>query len=180
VKVRFTLLVAAIASCAALFFSVSTLNNLRLSPDELRFEAKWIPRVPTDALKPNQQVRDELDISEAVIRYTISRGYPHTPIFLSINQQDPAEEFIKRFSDWHVPLRKASETGSHVLGALIHIDGFNWTSPREVKVYGGVHVFVCGGLCPDSGTYDVVREGGTWKVRYYEFGYGARPWSSGG
>jgi len=46
-----------------------------LSAAELKVDRGWEGIVPTDALKHPQPVQDELDISEAVVRFTIAKGY---------------------------------------------------------------------------------------------------------
>jgi hypothetical protein len=51
-----------------------------LSAAELKVDRGWEEIVPTDALKHPQQVQDELDISEAVVRFTIAKGYSRTSL----------------------------------------------------------------------------------------------------
>src|ERR1700680_2277700 len=53
----------------------------------------------------------EDDIREAIFRYRIGTEKSTTTIFLSINGKDPSGEFMARFSNSQLPVKKAS--GSH-------------------------------------------------------------------
>jgi hypothetical protein len=89
-------------------------------------------------------------------------------VLLSIDQKEPADALLARFADLNVAVRKASQLDSGEIGSLLHIDWFNWISSTEAKVTGGVHFFVCGGICPDVGIYRVVKRDGGWRVLEYE------------
>ena len=67
-------------------------------------------------LKASRQVKDELDICEAVVRYPVTQGYIQKPVFLSIESRDPSDTFMSRLADLPTPIRKASQ------GNLLNLD----------------------------------------------------------
>jgi len=74
VKGLITALIVGSIVCASVVLLVLTTGD-GLSAAELKVDRGWEEIVPTDALKHPQQVQDELDISEAVVRFTIAKGY---------------------------------------------------------------------------------------------------------
>jgi hypothetical protein len=66
VKRLLTVLVVVTTLCAGVLLFLSTKTYRRLPPADLKFDKKWTLRIPTAALKRDEQVKDELDICEAI------------------------------------------------------------------------------------------------------------------
>jgi hypothetical protein len=139
----------------------------------------------------------EDDIREAVFRYRIKTRYAEfaqTPSFLSINGEDPSDEFMARFAGSNPPVKKGS--GAYVKedpqaefrvdpnkrppleGMLrdrsndkqafsLQVGEISWITPTRVKVRGGTY---CGWMCGDGGAFRVVKKNDVWMVEDYEQG----------
>jgi hypothetical protein len=119
----------------------------------------------------------EDDIREAIFRYEIK--YHRTPsiIFLHVNDQDPNEPFMRRFSDLKLSVKKWSaiaqkppqrwtydrETGKP--GVALSVGKITWTSDHGVIVVGG---YFCGSLCAGGGDFYVVFKDGRWVVEKFD------------
>lgn len=115
------------------------------------------------------------DVWETVYRYQIkSVGDPnfYKVFFLSLQGRDPSDEFMKRFVENKLPVRKKSdsrygkgkglvdkETGGE--GTLFQISSFKWVSDTEVEIKGGWYVSPIGA---EFRTYTVKKENGKWVV----------------
>jgi hypothetical protein len=166
--------VASACVCIAVvaFFSILLVAcENRLTTSELKLESKWSPRTPVTARKSAEQISDELDISEAIVRFTISRRRQFPLAFFSIDQYDTTDSLRERFSSLGVPIADLPPAGCRDCGSYLHVDFFLWVSPSEAKVVGGVHEEVCGGVCPEVGIYHVVKNSGRWKVLKYKDQY---------
>jgi hypothetical protein len=127
------------------------------------------------------------EVREAVFRYQFATsGVPKAAVyFLSLGvgktgaadifdaSYDPSNEFMKRFVDLKVPVRKASastfgspsgrvvDKASGKLGVLFDVRSIKWISDTEVEVQGG---FAAGMLYARGSIYTVKKEKGKWKV----------------
>ena len=128
--------------------------------------------LPTGADRSAQ----EENIREAVIREMIGPKGPRWLFFLSIEENDPTDEFMSRFSTWDPAPMKASKatcdfsqgcidrwTGNHGRG-ILSVGSIKWLFGDRVEVDGG---FVCGGLCGSGGVYQLVKRRGRWSVETY-------------
>jgi hypothetical protein len=140
------------------------------------------------ATRPTQ----EEDIREAVIRYQIGqwsrkdpknksvdtdyakqKGADHpnlTVCFISIDGRDPSDEFLKRFLDVPMAVKKLSRAMEHFLisdrktheeGIILAISEIRWQSDSLVQVDGR---FRTCSSCSWSQTYAVRLENGKWIV----------------
>jgi len=133
----------------------------------------------------------EEDIREAVIRYQIGRWSRKDPknknvdadakqngadrsnltvCFISINGRDPSDEFLKRFPDVPMAVKKFSRAKEHFLisdrktheeGIILAISEIRWQSDSLVQVDGR---FRTCSSCSWSQTYTVRLENGKWIV----------------
>ena len=130
----------------------------------------------------------EEDIREAVIRYQIgqwSRKDPRnldpdyakqksavhsnlTVCFISINGRDPSDEFLKRFRDAPMAVKKFSRAKEHFVifdrktheeGIILAISEIRWQSDSLAQVDGRFHT--CSS-CSWRQTYTVRLENGKW------------------
>lgn len=129
----------------------------------------------------------EDDIREAVFRYQFTHNgsalrQKAEVYFLSFGEQDqePDEEFLKRFARHEPPVKPAShakalrgrkgtpapfsnivdkQTGK--VGLIFYLRSIRWLSEDQVQVDGGYHE---GPLSATSNRYTVVRENGAWVV----------------
>jgi hypothetical protein len=118
----------------------------------------------------------EDDIREAIFRYEMKDRA--SIIFLDINNQDPSDSFMSRFSDVKLPIKKMSaiapakkplqrwihdrETGKP--GVALSVGKIAWTSDHEVIVAGG---YFCGSLCAGGDFYVTIRDG-RWVVEKFD------------
>jgi hypothetical protein len=127
---------------------------------------------------PQDLHAQEDDIREAIFRYRIGTNKSESSIFLKINGKDPSNEFMARFANSKLSVRKAS--GSYFKkdpfpGYLrdrkneneaieYSVGPVRWITATRVEVRGGMF---CGGLCADAGTYQVTKTNGHWTVEKY-------------
>lgn len=121
----------------------------------------------------------EDDIREAIFRYEMKEHRFPNVVFLSINNQEPSDAFMRRFSDVKVAVKKWSaiapaeeppqrwisdrETGKS--GVALSVGKFTWTSDRGVVVAGGCY---CGILCAGGGDFYVTFKEGRWVVEKFD------------
>ena len=132
----------------------------------------------------------EEDIREAVIRYQIGqssrkdpkyvdpdyakqKGAVHSSLtvcFISINGRDPSDEFLKRFRDVPMAVKKFSRAKEHFVifdrktheeGIILDISGIRWQSDSLVQVDSKLRT--CSS-CSWGRTYTVRFENGKWVV----------------
>jgi hypothetical protein len=100
-------------------------------------------------------------------------------VFLSINNQEPSDAFMRRFSDVKISAKKWSaiapatnppqrwindrETGKP--GVALSVGKITWTSNHGVIVAGG---YYCGSLCAGGGDFYVVLKDGLWVVEKFD------------
>jgi len=121
----------------------------------------------------------EDDIRDAIFRYEMKdHGFPDV-VFLSINNQEPSDAFMRRFSDVKLSVKKWSaiapakepaqrwisdrETGKP--GVALSVGKIKWTSDHGVIVAGG---YYCGSLCAGGGDFYVALKGGRWVVEKFD------------
>jgi hypothetical protein len=95
--------------------------------------------------------------------------------FVSINEKDPTDEFLKRFQNIPRTVKKVSEseiskkmrmpvvdkkTGE--LGIIFSADAIRWLNDHHVKAEAGYH---CNGLCGAGYTVDLQLEKGQWRIK---------------
>jgi hypothetical protein len=123
--------------------------------------------------------RQEDDIREAIFRYRIGTKQPSSSIFLSIDGKDPSDEFMVRFLDFKLHVKKASRsyfkkdpfpgflrdrtTGKEAV--KYSVGRIRWIDHESAEVQGGMY---CGGLCADAGTYRVTKKHDHWTVEKYD------------
>jgi hypothetical protein len=163
VKRPITVLSVGSIVCSSAILLVLTAGD-GLSKGDLKVGRRWDEIIPTDALKSPQQLQDELNISEAIVRFTIAEGYFEKPVCLTIYQKEPSDVFMKRLSNLAVAVNKASQIGPPGCGSILHVDWMLWISPKKVRVVGGNIFLMCAGLCPPMGVYDLVKTNTTWTV----------------
>ena len=115
----------------------------------------------------------EFRIYESLVRDFI-RSNPSNPrIFLSVDNSDPSDELIGRFTASGVVVKRASEahfdttksvwtdhsTGSEAV--RIDVGSIRWILGDRVEVKGGLS---CGMLCGIGGIYQLVTTHGRWTV----------------
>ena len=163
-KRPFLVIAAAVISGGILLLLLS--DSSSLPSTEPKPDRHWAARVPTARLKQDDQVRDEIDASAAVARYAMSKGDSNRSLVLSVDQQDPPDDFLRRFAQLGIPAKKASQANAHHDGTFLRIDAFIWIAPWEAIVMGGDENLqrLCGGLCIDDGAYDLVKQDGKWRV----------------
>lgn len=121
----------------------------------------------------------EDDIREAIFRYEMKDHRSPDVVFLSINNQEPSEAFMRRFSDVKLAVKKWSaiapakgppqrwindrETGNP--GVAISVGKITWTSDHGVIVAGG---YYCGSLCAGGGDFYVTLKDGRWVVEKFD------------
>jgi hypothetical protein len=154
--------------CVILLLLVPILGYRRLSANEQRLDHGWNRFIPTQILKQEQQIRDETDISEAVVRFIIAKRDYMEPLCLCTYDKEPSDALMARLRVLNVLVNKVSQVAPPGCGSLIHIDSTSWISPREVKVIGGNYFFMCAGVCPAVGVYRVIKANGSWTVLNYE------------
>lgn len=134
----------------------------------------------------------EQDIREAVIRYQIGQWSRRDPknksvdkdyakqkdadrsnlavCFISINGRDPSDEFLKRFRDLPMAVKKFSRANEHFVisdgktheeGIILAISEIRWQSDSLVQVDGR---FRTCSSCSWSQTYTIRLENGKWVV----------------
>jgi hypothetical protein len=127
------------------------------------------------------------DIQEAIFRYEMKahRGIPERGadpsiiFFLSINNQDPSDAFMRRFSDIKLSVKRGStfaastkppqrwisdrETGKPAVA--LSVGKIKWTFNHGVIVAGG---YYCGTLCAGGGDFYVNLKDGRWVVEKFD------------
>ncbi len=100
--------------------------------------------------------------------------------YLSIDGgKDPSESLLKKFTDYQIPIKKASELIITVddsdplsdslakeKGVLFSVSKLDWKSKNEVRVNAGSYT---GNLGSDGCTYTLKREKGKWKIISVEY-----------
>lgn len=133
---------------------------------------------PAPQAPENLRVQED-NTREAIFRYRIGQGQSASPVFLSINGEDPTNEFMARFSNSKLKVKKASgsyfkkdpfpghlrdrTTGREAMEFLV--GPIRWITSTTVEVKGGMY---CGGLCADAGTYQVTKRSDRWTVEKYD------------
>jgi len=123
--------------------------------------------------------RQEDDIREAIFRYRIGAKQSTSSIFLRIDGKDPSDEFMVRFLNSKLHVKKASgsyfkkdpfpgylcdrTTGKEAIE--YSVGSIRWIDDERVEVQGGMY---CGGLCADAGTYRVTKKNDYWTVEKYD------------
>jgi hypothetical protein len=121
----------------------------------------------------------EDDIREAIFRYEMKEHRFPDVVFLSINNQEPSEVFMRRFSDvklsvrnWSAiapakepPQRWISDRETEKPGVALSVGKFRWTSDYAVVVAGG---YYCGILCAGEGNFYVTFKDGRWIVEKFD------------
>jgi hypothetical protein len=121
----------------------------------------------------------EDDIREAIFRYEMKDHRVPDVVFLSINNQEPSDAFMGRFSDLKLSVKKWSaiappkepaqrwindrETGKS--GVALSVGKFTWTSDHRVVVEGS---YYCGSLCAGGGDFYVTFKDGQWVVEKFD------------
>jgi len=138
------------------------------------FSAALPGQIAADAARRAAQ---EDDIREAIFRYEMKER--QGTIFLNINNQDPSDTFMRRFSDVKLSVKKLSaiappkrpaqrwiydrKTGK--LGVALWVGKFTWTSDHGAIVDGG---YYCGSLCAGRGDFYVAPKEGVWVVEKFD------------
>jgi hypothetical protein len=138
------------------------------------FSASLHGQIAADAARRAAQ---EDNIREAIFRYEMKDR--EGIIFLNINNQDPSDSFMKRFSDVKLAVKKWSaiapaekplqrwiydrETGKP--GVALSVGKITWTSDHGVIVTGG---YYCGSLCAGAGDFYVIFKDGRWVVEKFD------------
>lgn len=147
-------------------------------------------------LSPAERAAQEDEIRAAVLRYQmmrwftqgdraerearneserrLARGLNFRFYFISINGQDPSNDFVKRFQDLPRQIKKVSRCnqkkrylGSVVdkdtkqNGIIFSADSIRWLGPDQVEVDGGYH---CGNLCGGGEVFSMQLQSGKWVV----------------
>jgi hypothetical protein len=126
-----------------------------------------------------RHVAQEDDIREAIFRYEMKDHRFPDAVFLSINNQEPSDAFMQRFSDVKIAVRKwvaiapsedrsrdgiyDRDTGKP--GVALSVGKITWTSDHGVIVAGG---YYCGSLCAGGGDFYVVLHNGRWVVEKFD------------
>jgi hypothetical protein len=117
--------------------------------------------------KSEAEAKDESDRS-------IARHLNFRTFFVSIDGEDPSDDFIDRFRDIPRIVKKISsaepdkgphtpvDKSTHQTGIIFSADSLRWSSKNSAKVEGG---YYCGGLCAAGITFKVRRENGKWVVK---------------
>jgi hypothetical protein len=128
------------------------------------------------AADADKRAAQEDDIREAIFRYEMKDRA--SIIFLSINNQDPSDAFMRRFSDVKLSVKKSSaiapskkppqrwiydrKTGKP--GLALSVGKITWTSDHGVIVAGG---YYCGILCAGGGDFYVNLRDDLWVVEKF-------------
>ena len=146
------------------------------------------PRAHTSAV--------EDDIREVVLRYqmagwtkgsdkaakgvadsvgnAVAAGSYYKVFFISANDEDPSDDFMKRFEKFPIRVEKISQSeidkkiGNAVVdkatgerGIIFGVGKITWNESNSVEVEGG---YFCNGLCASGETFEVRRKRGVWTV----------------
>jgi hypothetical protein len=137
----------------------------------------------------------EDDIREAVLRYqmtgrvgvdkavnestdpidkAVSKKLNFEVFFISINGEDPSDEFMKRFQNFPRRVEKCSrsEVDKQQMNAVVdkttrdrgivfRVETIKWLGANSAEVDGG---YFCSGLCASGQTFKVHRKQGVWTV----------------
>lgn len=119
--------------------------------------------------------KDEAEAKDDLER-RIAKGLNFKIFFVSIDRNDPTEEFLKRLQDVPRIVKKGSagEVAENVMrmpvvdkesgmrGIVFRADKIVWKGRGNVTVEGGYH---CDGLCAAGYTFDLRLENGKWSVK---------------
>ena len=105
----------------------------------------------------------------------IAKMFNFRVFFVSLNNRDPSDTFVKRLRDIHRIVRKVSASEisktprtpvvdrvSGQRGIIFAADEIRWLSDDSVQVKGG---YYCDGLCAAGIVFEVSREGDKWVVK---------------
>jgi hypothetical protein len=116
------------------------------------------------------------DIHEALFRHQFAHQSQTNGVrFLSVGEtgNDPSDQFLKRFADSKIPVRKVSackhtphngvpvDKKKGVAGMIYSIGAIKWISDTEVETHGGCYMSKLGS---DWNSYTLKKENGAWKV----------------
>lgn len=129
----------------------------------------------------NYRVSEEDNIKEAAVRYLFQHNNSYMEdntkvYFIAVSDNDPTEDFMKRFATYTVPVKissqctrsgdyvKDKETGKR--GLYCWVDSIEWINKNKVKVYTGY--FEVGLSAATTYVYYVVHQDGKWVVKNAE------------
>ena|SRR6266404_3549122 len=125
--------------------------------------------VPTGA---SRRIEED-GIREAVFRDFIG-STARWHVFLEIDGNDPSDKFMAQFADLKPAVKKGSEVECTIRGCfdrstgergvVLSVSSINWSFGDRVEVKGRFH---CGPLCGSGGVFEVMKNGGQWKVQTY-------------
>jgi hypothetical protein len=140
------------------------------------FSTFLVRRIASNAAR---HVAQEDDIREAIFRYEMKDHRGPDVVFLSINNQEPSDAFMRRFFDAKLSVKTWSaiapatkppqrwindrETGNP--GVALSVGKITWTSDHGVTVAGG---YYCGILCAGAGDFYVNLKGKRWIVEKFD------------
>jgi hypothetical protein len=112
---------------------------------------------------PPAQAADPLDVDEAAFRYRLQQYSADVIAYLSIDDQDPPAELLKRLrKDWS-NLKPASEEPKEK-GLRIYAKGLEWQGRDTAKLHVGYWFPTRFAGEGGSADYHLLRENGVWQV----------------
>ncbi len=168
------LILAGVLGCAVVSVSIVSANFL---PDQtwgalnaaktLYAEAvSWMIPVPTGADRSAEEER----IYEAALRHLLQSNTYKRQIYLGINGKDPSDEFMRRFAESNLAVKKVSTFRGWFNSSLgersivLMVSSIKWSAGDRVEVKGGI---TCGPLCGSGGVYELVKDRWLWMVESY-------------
>ena len=105
----------------------------------------------------------EFRIYESLVRDFIGSNPSDRIIFLSVDNADPNDELISRFTEAHFDNTKSVWTDHSSGREAVRIDvgSIQWVFGDRAEVKGGLN---CGMLCGAGGVYQLVKTHGRWTV----------------
>lgn len=156
-------------------------------PDEKK-HGRWLRQVIKLAVRTadskitssiETKLNDEDSIREIVFKEILKHWIPKSDknlkaYYLSVDNKDPSENLLKKFTDYKVSIKKVSELtisledGNSSLdealkkqGVLFSISKLDWKNKDEVKTNAGSYL---GNMGSDGCLYTLKRENGEWKI----------------
>ena len=137
-----------------------------------------LPALPAWRVPPDRSIQEDR-IREAIFRYLIKQKGLKGQVFLSVEREDPSDEFMARFAGMEPRPKKASgayfkrapfpgwlrDRATGEKGVMLNVGTIGWNSSTVVEVRGGSY---CGGLCADAGVFRVAKKNHQWVVEEYE------------
>lgn len=129
------------------------------------------------SIDDNYRASQEDNIKEAALRYLFKHNNSllednARTYFIAISDNDPAEEFMKRFKEPLPPVKRCSQctrSGDYVKdketgkrGMYCWIDSIEWINNNKVKAYTGY--FETGLSAATTYSYSLIYENGEWIV----------------